>query len=395
MPQSAPQIRRPLRSALSHQGSLQPLSFQNPVYHLSNPPQQACGPDSSSENLSTESSRSHSNSEDFAGAVKLSAPSNSSMEDFSRGSTQSEDCAPRRHIVPDRHAMPLPVALPRQNSAGQAQIVRVEQQSHSGSGGARTPRSLPHSASLRSTSSVTGIPVPVEASLHNGNRSRQQSTSSRESPVPKARMVHKQQPPQQAQQVQSPVESITMSPVERTAAWVLNNGQYEDEETEQGRDESKHVEKYEQEIAKLKEKLRLSSRRLEEYERRLLAQEQQMQKLLMEYKARLEDSEERLRRQQEEKDSQMKSIISRLMAVEEELRRDHAEMQAVIDSKQKIIDAQEKRISSLDVANSRLMSALTQVKERYSVQNTRNGISPTNPTKLSITENGEFKNSSC
>ncbi|XP_058890871.1 ras GTPase-activating protein nGAP-like isoform X3 [Acipenser ruthenus] len=392
MPQSAPQIRRPLHSALSHQGSLQPLSFQNPVYHLSNPPQQACGPDSSSENISTESSRSHSNSEDCAGAGKLSAPSNSSMEDFSRGSTQSEDCVPRRHTVPDRHAMPPPVALPRQNSAGQALIVRVEQQSHSGSGGARTPRSLPHSASLRSTSSVTGIPVPVEASLHNGNRSRQQSTSSRESPVPKARMVHKQQQPQQ---VQSPVESITMSPVERTAAWVLNNGQYEDEETEQGRDESKHVAKYEQEIAKLKEKLRLSSQRLEEYELRLLAQEQQMQKLLMEYKARLDDSEERLRRQQEEKDSQMKSIISRLMAVEEELRRDHAEMQAVIDSKQKIIDAQEKRISSLDVANSRLMSALTQVKERYSVQNTHNGISPTNPTKLSITENGEFKNSSC
>ncbi|MBN3287958.1 NGAP protein, partial [Polyodon spathula] len=383
MPQSAPQIRRPLHPALSHQGSLQPLSFQNPVYHLSNPPQQACGPDSSSENLSTESSRSHSNSEDFAGAVKLSAPSNSSVEDFSRRSTQSEDCASRRHTAPDRHAMPPPVALPRQNSAGQAQIVLVEQHSHSGSGGARTPRSLPHSASLRSTSSVTGIPPPAEASLPNGNRSRQQSTSSRESPVPKARMV------------QSPVESITMSPVERTAAWVLNNGQYEDEETEQGRDESKHVEKYEQEIAKLKEKLRLSSRRLEDYERRLLAQEQQMQRLLMEYKARLEDSEERLRRQQEEKDSQMKSIISRLMAVEEELKRDHAEMQAIIDSKQKIIDAQEKRISSLDVANSRLMNALTQVKERYSVQNTRNGISPTNPTKLSITENGEFKNSSC
>lgn len=69
---------------------------------------------------------------------------------------------------------------------------------------------------------------------------------------------------------------------------------------------------YEQEISKLKERLRASSRRLEEYERRLLAQEQQMQKLLMEYKTRLEDSEDRLRRQQEEKDSQMKSIICRL-----------------------------------------------------------------------------------
>uniref|UniRef100_A0A4W5QC11 RAS protein activator like 2 n=1 Tax=Hucho hucho TaxID=62062 RepID=A0A4W5QC11_9TELE len=150
-----------------------------------------------------------------------------------------------------------------------------------------------------------------------------------------------------------------------------------------------------EEICKLKERLRVSSRCLEEYERRLLAQEQQMQKLLMEYKARLEDSEERLRRQQEEKDNQMKSIICRLIAVEEELKRDHAEMQAVIDAKQKIIDAQEKRISSLDAANSRLMSALTQVKERYSMQNLRNGLSPTNSTKLSITENGEFKNSSC
>ncbi|KAE8610387.1 hypothetical protein XENTR_v10012109 [Xenopus tropicalis] len=385
MPQSAPQVRKPLHPALSQQSSLQPLSFQNPVYHLNNPPptMPKASVDSSLENLSTASSRSQSNSEEFI----LSGPSNSSMEDFTKRSTQSEDFT-RRHTMPER---PIPIALPRQNSTGQAQIRKTDQAALGAR--AKAPQSLPHSASLRSAGSMSGISnnMLVEP-VQNGNRSRQQSTSSRESPVPKLRAIHRQQ----TQQVQSPVDSATMSPVERTAAWVLNNGQYEDEEetVDQNKDESKPAEKYEQEIAKLKERLKISSRRLEEYERRLLVQEQQMQKLLMEYKSRLEDSEERLRRQQEEKDSQMKSVISRLIAVEEELKKDHAEMQAVIDAKQKIIDAQEKRIISLDAANTRLMSALTQVKERYNSQ-VRNGISPTNPTKLSITENGEFKNSSC
>ncbi|XP_020794686.2 ras GTPase-activating protein nGAP-like [Boleophthalmus pectinirostris] len=83
--------------------------------------------------------------------------------------------------------------------------------------------------------------------------------------------------------------------------------------------------------------------------------------------------------------------MCRLLAVEEELHRDHAEMQAVTEAKQKIIDAQEKRILSLDAANSRLISALTQVKERYTTANLRNGLSPTSPSKLSITKSGEFK----
>ncbi|XP_020318213.1 ras GTPase-activating protein nGAP isoform X2 [Oncorhynchus kisutch] len=425
LPQSAPQVRRPLHPSLSQQKSLQPLSFQNPVYHLSNLTQQqqqhtavhstthsghshsvhSLQPGSSSENLSTDSSRSHSNSEvEFGGGNKGGrVPSNSSLEEFSQRSTQSEDCStPRRHTLPDHQGGAHAVAVPRQNSTGTAHIVRVEQQSRSGgSGGTRTPHSLPHSASLHSSSSINTepMPIPIQAQpgAGTGGHSHQQSTCSMESPVPPVRSVAKQQTPHQ---VASPVEPVTMSPVERTAAWVLNNGQYEDEKeqaapADQSSQDSRNAEKYEQEISKLKERLRVSSLCLEEYERRLLAQEQQMQKLLMEYKARLEDSEERLRRQQEEKDNQMKSIICRLMAVEEELKRDHTEMQVVIDAKQKIIDAQEKRISSLDAANSRLMSALTQVKERYSMQNLRNGLSPTNPTKLSITENGEFKNSSC
>ncbi|XP_016103960.1 ras GTPase-activating protein nGAP-like [Sinocyclocheilus grahami] len=410
LPQSAPQVRRPIHPSLSQQRSLQPLSFQNPVYHLSNlhaqsthstqstHSAQSLQPDSSSENLSTGSSRSASPSASGGrGATpRARMPSTSSVEEeLTRKSIQGQETPPptaRWHPpLADQHSGAQVVAVPRQSSAGTAHIVKVEQQSRgvglvAGNTAARTPRSLPHSTSLRSSSSINTEPMQ-----QSGERSRQQSSCSRDSSVPGGRG---------AKQVQSPVESVTLSPVERTAAWVLNNGQYEDEEEEgQSKDDAKHVEKYEQEISKLKERLRASSRRLEEYERRLLAQEQQMQKLLLEYKARLEDSEDRLRRQQEEKDSQMKSIICRLMAVEEELKRDHAEMQAVIDAKQKIIDAQVLQMtmltSSLDAANSRLMSALTQVKERYSMHNLRNGLSPTNPTKLSITENGEFKNSSC
>uniref|UniRef100_A0A673B7H3 RAS protein activator like 2 n=1 Tax=Sphaeramia orbicularis TaxID=375764 RepID=A0A673B7H3_9TELE len=388
-PQSAPQVRRPLHPSLSQQRSLQPLSFQNPVYHLSNPAHSTHSThslrhDSSSENLSTESSHnSHSNSDDFGSqvGVKGRMASNSSLDELgSRRSTQSEECStPRRHVIPDLPpGTATAVAIPRQSTtAGTAHIVKVEQQSRGG-GGARTPRSLPHSASLRSSSSANTEPTPTTGPTLN----RQQSTCSIENMAPPPRGATKQ--PQQ----------VTATD-RKTAAWVLNNGQYEEEEGERSKEEGRNAEKYELEISRLKERLRASGRRLEEYERRLVAQEQQMQKLLHEYKARLEDSEERLRRQQEDKDNQMKSIICRLMAVEEELKRDHAEMQAVIEAKQKIIDAQEKRIGSLDAANSRLMAALTQVKERYNAPNLRNGLSPSNPTKLSITENGEFKNSSC
>lgn len=61
----------------------------------------------------------------------------------------------------------------------------------------------------------------------------------------------------------------------------------------------------------LQERLRLALKKLEEYESRLQAQDDQTQKMLLEYQARLEDAEERLRRQQEDKELQMKSIITR------------------------------------------------------------------------------------
>ena len=68
---------------------------------------------------------------------------------------------------------------------------------------------------------------------------------------------------------------------------------------------------YQQEIAILQEKLRLSAKKLEEYECHLKGQDEQTQTMLLEYQARLEDTEERLRRQQDDKELQMKSIITR------------------------------------------------------------------------------------
>ncbi|KAG7232845.1 hypothetical protein INR49_008035 [Caranx melampygus] len=182
--------------------------------------------------------------------------------------------------------------------------------------------------------------------------------------------------------------------LDRTAAWLLNmNSASSYGETEDDRHDDPVIEKYQQEIALLQEKLRVASLRQEECEARLMVQDQQNQRMLQEYQARLEDTESRLRRLQDDKDLQMNSIISRLMAVEEELKKDHSDMQAVVDSKQKIIEAQEKRIASLDAANTRLMAALTQLKERYAVTSQRNGLSPSNTSSLQITENGEFRNS--
>ncbi|XP_034398444.1 disabled homolog 2-interacting protein-like isoform X1 [Cyclopterus lumpus] len=182
--------------------------------------------------------------------------------------------------------------------------------------------------------------------------------------------------------------------LDRTAAWLLNmNSASSYGETEDERHEDALIEKYQQEIALLQEKLRVAALRQDECEARLLVQDQQNQRMLQEYQVRLEDTESRLRRLQDDKDLQMNSIISRLMAVEEELKKDHSDMQAVVDSKQKIIEAQEKRICSLDAANGRLMAALAQLKERYAVTSQRNGLSPSNTSSLQITENGEFRNS--
>nr|XP_045229710.1 disabled homolog 2-interacting protein isoform X11 [Macaca fascicularis] len=365
---------------------LAPLSFQNPVYQMAaGLPLSPRGlGDSGSEGHSSLSS--HSNSEELAAAAKLGSFS-TAAEELAR---RPGELARRQMSLTEKGGQPT---VPRQNSAGPQR--RIDQPPP-------PPPPPPPAPRGRTPPNLLGTlqyPRPSSGTLASASpdwagpstRLRQQSSSSKgDSPELKPRSVHKQGP--------SPVSPNAL---DRTAAWLLTmNAQLlEDEglgpdpphrDRLRSKDELSQAEK---DLAVLQDKLRISTKKLEEYETLFKCQEETTQKLVLEYQARLEEGEERLRRQQEDKDIQMKGIISRLMSVEEELKKDHAEMQAAVDSKQKIIDAQEKRIASLDAANARLMSALTQLKERYSMQ-ARNGISPTNPTKLQITENGEFRNSS-
>ncbi|XP_077335299.1 disabled homolog 2-interacting protein isoform X4 [Lithobates pipiens] len=378
---------------------LAPLSFQNPVYQMAAglPVSPRGLGDSGSECHSSLSS--HSNSEDLAGS-KHGFINPGTSEEFSR---RSGDMSRRQLSLTEKAGQPT---MPRQNSSGpQRRIDQPPPPPPPPMTRGRTPPTLLNTAPYPRPSSGSMMSSSPDWP-GSGARMRQQSSSSKgDSPEMKQRTVHKQAP--------SPVNPNAL---DRTAAWLLNmNMMLEDESIEpdfkhrdnmRNKEEMTQIEKfhvhntretlwrlYQQEIMVLQDKLRLSNKKLEEYENRCKSQDEQTQKILLEYQARLEESEERLHRQQDDKEMQMKGIISRLMSVEEELKKDHAEMQAAVDSKQKIIDAQEKRIASLDAANARLMSALTQLKERYSMQ-TRNGISPTNPTKLQITENGEFRNSS-
>ncbi|XP_041481016.1 ras GTPase-activating protein nGAP-like isoform X5 [Lytechinus variegatus] len=142
---------------------------------------------------------------------------------------------------------------------------------------------------------------------------------------------------------------------------------------------------YDNKISSLKLELERMASQLAETKKQLEEEDIKAEAALTEMRLKVEATETELKVQQQEKDQQIRDVISRvefrssvcqvvddektegelwLMCVEEELRAEQEEMRGAVKAKQKIIDAQEIRIQSLDLANQRLMRALQALKQR-------------------------------
>ncbi|XP_072014669.1 uncharacterized protein [Amphiura filiformis] len=154
--------------------------------------------------------------------------------------------------------------------------------------------------------------------------------------------------------------------------------------------------KYEVEIGNLKKELDALTAQLLETQKKLDEEEHRADQAIHAMEKKVQESELALQASQEDKDKQIKDIITRLVGVEEELKREREEMQAVVGAKQKIIDAQERRIEALDAANARLMNALDQLKERYQLTRRSKSSSDVRAGSQKLTPyNGNLKSSNC
>ena len=79
--------------------------------------------------------------------------------------------------------------------------------------------------------------------------------------------------------------------------------------------------------------------------------------------------------------------------MEETRHHDGGKLKEIVEEKQRQIAVQNDTIHSLDVANNKLLSALSQLKERCHVQNHNGLASPLRP-RLAL-DDDEMKQSSC
>uniref|UniRef100_A0A182LT56 Ras GTPase-activating protein n=1 Tax=Anopheles culicifacies TaxID=139723 RepID=A0A182LT56_9DIPT len=81
-----------------------------------------------------------------------------------------------------------------------------------------------------------------------------------------------------------------------------------------------------------------------------------------------EENADKLEAVAQHSDSKIRSIIGRLLTMEEELRQEQYKMSLVLSHKQRVIEAQGQQIAALDAANNRLLSALSNLQNRYESQ---------------------------